>query len=180
MALLPTACVAFGLAPAAHPAVATRAAVRMGFFDQLKKSFTNQDYSESPGMYAQTNAKASHILVDTEDQANDIKAQLDAGSIDFAGAASQYSTCSSAARGGKLGKFVPGTMVKEFDDVVFGQYDTGEFNPKNESPLYKPLYEVGPVLGPVKSKFGFHLIKIETRNIADFDFRLKEEPTTEI
>ena len=64
--------------------------------------------------------------MDSEEQANDIKAKLEAGSLDFAGAATEFSKCPSAARGGKLGKFSPGKMVKEFDDIVFGLYDTGE------------------------------------------------------
>ena len=71
-----------------------------------------------------------------------------------------------ARQGGKLGKFVPGTMVKEFDDVVFGVKDTGaEFVPK---------HEINEVVGPIQTQFGYHLIKIETRNMADFDFRAQE------
>ena len=121
-------------------------------------------------------------------------------------AASKYSTCASAARGGKLGKFVPGAMAPEFDEVIFGLYDTGKLNPRNESPLYEPKYEVGEVHGPVKTKFGYHLIKIETRyvraphlqpkcaharpraevrnlraeQIAEYDFRLKEDRVIEL
>ena len=138
-----------------------------------------EDYSSSPATYEQTNARASHVLVDDEALANDIKGQIAAGTLDFSEAAMQYSTCDSKSRGGKLGKFVPGSMVKEFDDAVFGQYDTGEINPRNDAALYKPNYEVGEVIGPVKSKFGYHLIKIETRTIAEFDFRLKEEGVVE-
>lgn len=146
----------------------------------LTQAFENKDYTTSPATYEQSNARASHILVDTEEQANDIKAQLAAGTLDFAGAASQFSKCPSGARGGKLGKFVPGAMVPEFDDVVFGLYDTGGLNPRNEAAVFEPKYEVDVVHGPVKTKEGFHLIKIETRYIADFDFRLKNEPTTEL
>ena len=51
---------------------------------------------------------------------------------------------------------------------------------KNEAVLYEPKYAVGEVLGPVQTKFGWHLIKIETRYIADFDFRLKEEGVVEM
>ena len=152
----------------------------MGLFDALKGAFENKDYSESPATYEQTNARASHILVPDEAQANDIKEKIAAGTLDFASAASQFSTCNSASRGGKLGKFNPGQMVAEFDDVVFGLYDTGEINPKNDAALFQPKYEVGPVHGPVKTKFGYHLIKIETRYIADFDFRLKEEGVVEL
>ena len=118
--------------------------------------------------------------MDSEEQANDIKAKLEAGSLDFAGAATEFSKCPSAARGGKLGKFSPGKMVKEFDDIVFGLYDTGEINLGNEAAIFKPKYEMDVVHGPVKTKEGFHLIKIESRYIAEFDFRLKNEPTTEI
>ena len=70
-------------------------------------------------------------------------------------------------------------MVPEFDEVVFGLYDTGEINPRNEAALYKEKYELDEIHGPVKSKFGYHLIKIETRYIAEFDFRLKEEGVVE-
>lgn len=146
----------------------------------LSQAFENKDYSTSPATYEQTNARASHILVDTEEQANEIKAKLEAGTLDFAGAAAEFSKCSSGARGGKLGKFGPGKMVKEFDDVVFGLYDTGELNPRNEAAVFEPKYELDVVHGPVKTKEGFHLIKIETRYIAEFDFRLKNEPTTEL
>ena len=159
---------------------APRCNVQCGLFDAFNKAFDNKDYSTSPGQYEQTNARASHILVDTEEQANDIKAQLDSGSLDFAGAASQFSKCPSSARGGKLGKFGPGAMVPEFDDVVFGLYDTGNINLGNEAAVFEPKYEMDVVHGPVKTKEGFHLIKIESRYIADFDFRLKNEPTTEI
>ena len=81
---------------------------------------------------------------------------------------------------GKLGKFAPGTMAKEFDDVIFGLVDTGTINPKNEAALFEPKYGMDEVHGPVKTKFGYHLINIETRYIAEFDFRLKEEPTLEL
>ena len=53
----------------------------------LSQAFENKDYSTSPATYEQTNARASHILVDTEEQANEIKAKLEAGTLDFAGAA---------------------------------------------------------------------------------------------
>ena len=142
---------------------ASRCSVQCGLFDGLAKAFENKDYSNSPATYAQTNAKASHILVDSEEQANDIKAKLEDGSLDFAGAASEFSKCPSAARGGKLGKFAPGKMVKEFDDIVFGLYDTGKLNPRNEAAVFEPKYAVDVVHGPVKTKEGFHLIKIESR-----------------
>ena len=88
-------------------------------------------------------AEASHILVDTEAQALDLKAKIDAGA-DFGEMAKQHSKCPSKSRGGSLGKFGRGQMVKEFDTVVFNE-------------------EVGPVHGPVKTQFGYHLIKITSR-----------------
>ena len=91
-----------------------------------------------------TRASARHILVPTEQQANDIKAQIAAGA-DFAEMARQHSTCPSSARGGDLGEFKPGQMVKEFNDVCFND-------------------EVGVVHGPVKTQFGYHLIEVTKRD----------------
>jgi peptidyl-prolyl cis-trans isomerase C len=88
-------------------------------------------------------ATARHILVPTAQQAEDIKAQIAAGA-DFAEMARAHSTCPSGARGGDLGEFSPGQMVKEFNDVCF-----------NEA--------VGVVHGPVQTQFGFHLIEVTDR-----------------
>lgn len=84
-------------------------------------------------------ACARHILVKTKEEAEKIKKQL-AGDADFASLAKKHSTCSSAKQGGDLGEFGPGQMVKAFDNVVFK----------------KPVLTVH---GPVKTKFGFHLIE---------------------
>lgn len=159
----------------------TPASFHMGLFDGLKKAFDNVDYSESPATYEQTNARASHILVPTEEQAKEIRSKIEAGDIDFSEAAVQFSTCVSKDRGGKLGKFVPGASKfgEGFDDAIFGLYDTGELNPKNEAALFQPKNPEKELLGPIKSDAGYHLIKIETRYIAEFDFRLKEEGVVE-
>ena len=61
----------------------------------------------------------------------------------FSEFAAKYSECPSANRGGNLGTFKPGMMVKEFDNVVFSDD--------------KP---VGVVHGPVETQFGSHLILI--------------------
>ncbi|MEI4548900.1 peptidylprolyl isomerase PpiC [Pseudoalteromonas sp. SSM20] len=84
-------------------------------------------------------ACAYHILVNTEKLCLELKEKLKKGA-DFNKLAKQYSTCPSRKRGGDLGEFNKGDMVKAFDDVVFK----------------KPLFEVH---GPVKTKFGYHLIK---------------------
>lgn len=90
-----------------------------------------------------TTARARHILVSTEEQANDIKQQISDGA-DFAAMASQFSSCPSGRNGGDLGEFMPGQMVKEFNDVCFND-------------------EVGVVHGPVKTQFGYHLIEVTKR-----------------
>lgn len=84
-------------------------------------------------------ASALHILVKTEKEALDLLAKIKKGA-DFSTLAKKHSTCPSRKKGGDLGEFKKGQMVKQFDDVVFN----------------KPLYQVH---GPVKTKFGFHLIK---------------------
>lgn len=88
-------------------------------------------------------ASARHILVPSETDCNTLKNLIEAGD-DFAGIAKQHSQCPSGKQGGSLGEFSPGQMVKEFDDVVFSG-------------------EVGKVLGPVKTQFGYHLIEITNR-----------------
>jgi peptidyl-prolyl cis-trans isomerase C len=89
-------------------------------------------------------AKARHILVPTEEACNNLKAEIEAGT-DFAEAAKQHSKCPSGGQGGDLGEFSPGQMVKEFDEVVFSG-------------------EVGKVLGPVQTQFGYHLIEVTSRS----------------
>lgn len=89
-------------------------------------------------------ASARHILVDTEEQCNELKQQIESGS-DFAEMARQHSTCPSGRKGGELGQFGPGQMVKEFDEVVF----SGDLN---------------TVHGPVKTQFGYHLLEITERS----------------
>jgi peptidyl-prolyl cis-trans isomerase C len=88
-------------------------------------------------------ASARHILVPSEDNCNNLKAEIEAGA-DFADVAKKHSTCPSGKQGGALGEFSPGQMVKEFDEVVFSG-------------------AVGKVLGPVKTQFGYHLIEVTSR-----------------
>jgi len=84
-------------------------------------------------------ACAVHILVKTKNEAEKIKQQLAKGES-FAALARKYSQCPSGKKGGDLGEFPPGKMVKAFDNVVFK----------------KSILEVH---GPIKTQFGFHLIK---------------------
>ena len=89
-------------------------------------------------------ARARHILVPPIEACESLKTQI-AGGQDFAEIARQHSKCPSSEKGGDLGEFSPGQMVREFDDVVFNK-------------------DVGQVHGPVKTEFGFHLIEITERN----------------
>ena len=88
-------------------------------------------------------AQARHILVDSSEACQNLKNEIEAGA-DFAELARQHSSCPSGAKGGDLGEFMPGQMVREFDEVVFKE-------------------EVGKVHGPVKTQFGYHLIEITQR-----------------
>ena len=89
-------------------------------------------------------ACALHILVKTEKQALELKDKLANGG-DFAKLARKFSICPSGKKGGDLGEFRPGQMVKAFDNVVFKK-------------------TILKVHGPVKTKFGYHLIKTLYRN----------------
>jgi peptidyl-prolyl cis-trans isomerase C len=97
----------------------------------------------------QTEYNAAHILVDTQEAADKLKADLAAGA-DFAELAKTNSTdTGSGAAGGDLGWFGLGMMVKPFEDAVIAA-------------------KVGEVAGPVQSEFGWHLILVkETRTAAN-------------
>ena len=88
-------------------------------------------------------ATARHILVNTQDECEALKVKIDGGE-DFGEVAKQHSQCPSGQKGGDLGEFGPGQMVKEFDDVVFSA-------------------EVSKTHGPVQTQFGYHLIQITSR-----------------
>lgn len=89
-------------------------------------------------------ASARHILVPTLAACEDLKAKLAAGES-FAALAAAHSKCPSGKKGGELGEFGPGQMVKEFDTVVFSA-------------------PVGVVQGPVKTQFGYHLLEVTARS----------------
>ena len=88
-------------------------------------------------------ARARHILVDSEENCQTLKSEIAAGA-DFADIARKHSSCPSGRQGGDLGSFGPGMMVPEFDKVVFSA-------------------EVGTVQGPVQTQFGYHLIEVTSR-----------------
>ncbi len=82
--------------------------------------------------------RASHIIVASQDQAEALRAELDAGA-DFAELAAEHNTDGSRARGGDLGWFSRDMMIPAFADVAFDM-------------------EEGAIAGPVQTQFGWHLI----------------------
>lgn len=83
---------------------------------------------------------ASHILVETEEEAKELKKQLDEGA-DFAALAAEHGTDGTAQRGGDLGWFGKADMVPEFADAAFA-------------------LEPGQLSDPIESSFGWHLIQL--------------------
>ena len=94
----------------------------------------------------QTEYNAAHILVETEEQAADLKTQIDGGA-DFADLARQHSGDGAAANGGDLGWFGLGMMVKPFEDAVV-------------------TLQPGQVGGPIQTQFGWHLVLLKETRIA--------------
>ncbi|HAV43257.1 TPA: hypothetical protein DCX15_04505 [bacterium] len=88
--------------------------------------------------------RVRHILVKAREEAEEIKRQLDQGG-DFAQLAHKHSACPSGRKGGDLGYFGPGQMVKPFEDASFA------------------LDYPGEISGITQTNFGYHLIKLEHR-----------------
>ena len=131
----------------------------MGFElqDEAKAALTDEalhqtynDALKSTG--GQEEVHARHILVENEDDAKTILDQLKGGA-DFATLAKEKSKDPGAAEGGDLGYFTKDQMVPEFADVAFKMYP-------------------GQLSNPVKSQFGWHIIKVE-------DKRTKQPPEFE-
>ncbi len=107
------------------------------FFDENKDAFVSGE-----------SVNASHILVDSEDKANELLCDIKDGKVSFEDAARQYSSCPSKEQGGNLGEFTRGQMVPEFDEACF-------------------TMQVGEISGPVKTQFGYHLIKLNAKKEAE-------------
>ncbi len=84
--------------------------------------------------------QARHILVAEKELAEELKAKLDEGE-EFVKLAEEYSQCPSKKRGGDLGWFGKGAMVRPFEVAAFGAKE-------------------GEVVGPVKTEFGWHIIYV--------------------
>lgn len=105
--------------------------------------------------------KASHILVDSEEDAKKAAEEIAAGKA-FSDAAREYSTCPSKEKGGDLGYFGKGQMAPEFERAAFGA-------------------QAGETVGPVQTQFGYHLIRVEDKKqeegvrFSDIKEQLKEK-----
>jgi foldase protein PrsA len=106
------------------------------YFDENKDQFAQQEQ-----------VKASHILVEDEATAKEVKSKLDEGE-DFADLAKEYSTdASNAESGGELGYFGKGEMEAAFEDAAFS-------------------LKANEISGPVKTDYGYHIIKVEDKKEA--------------
>ncbi len=86
--------------------------------------------------------KASHILVKTDTEAGSLLFDIKRGTITFEDAARSKSICPSGKKGGDLGWFGRGQMIKEFEDAAFSM-------------------QKGELSKPVKTKFGWHIIRVD-------------------
>lgn len=111
--------------------------------DEMKEYF-----EENKDSYAQDEqVQASHILVEDEATAKEVRKKLDEGK-DFSELAAEYSTdASNSETGGELGYFARGEMVSEFEDAAFA-------------------LEVGTISDPVKTEHGYHIIKVTDKKQA--------------
>jgi peptidylprolyl isomerase/peptidyl-prolyl cis-trans isomerase D len=116
-------------------------------------------------------AHARHILLKTDQADSEMMGRLQAlrdsiesGAASFAEMARRYSDDQSAAEGGDLGWFAEGSMVDAFGDAVFGA-------------------EPGALVGPIRSEFGYHLVRVEARasqavQMADLAYNLTPSQAT--
>lgn len=112
--------------------VVTDAAVQEAYAEQYGSGEPTEEF------------RASHILLETEEKALEVKGMIDEGG-DFAALAREHSTGPSGPNGGDLGWFSSGMMVPEFEAAVLA-------------------LEPGAVSQPVQTQFGWHLVKLqETR-----------------
>lgn len=105
----------------------------------------NKDTLFSPTTYT-----ASHILIEDESEAKKILGEIENG-LDFAEAAKKYSIDPSKDNGGSLGTFPKGVMVAEFQEGL-------------------DKLSIGEVSEPVKSQFGYHLIKLDDKKVNEQNF----------
>ena len=118
-------------------AALTRAATAAISEENVEEAYT-AFVTEFDGREPTPEFNASHIIVETEEEAAALRAELDDGA-DFAELASEHSLDGAAAGGGSLGWFGLGAMIPEFEQAV-------------------QTLEVGEYLGPLETQFGWHLV----------------------
>lgn len=127
-----------------------RRALRDAYFEQAVKSQVGEGAAKTyyddqvKHLKPEDEVQARHILVETEDKAKEIAEKLKGGA-DFAQLAKENSKDpGSKDEGGMLGFFGKGQMVPQFEEAAF-------------------KLKAGEISGPVKSNFGWHIIKLEAR-----------------
>ena len=148
----------FGAAMAVRQYLASYMVQRAGEAEVSEEDIKKM-YEERAVQYQKAQAHASHILVKEQDKANELLEKINAGE-DFAALAKEHSTDpGSGKQGGDLGWFEAGRMVKEFSDATFAA-------------------NAGDVVGPVETRFGFHIIKVHEKRdmtpLEDVRDQLKE------
>ncbi|MPZ08797.1 MAG: peptidylprolyl isomerase [Kiloniellaceae bacterium] len=113
--------------------------------DEALESAYQKHLEENP---PQRQLKARHILVETEEQAQEVIAELDGGA-DFAELAKERSTGPSGPKGGELPPFKAGEMVPAFSEAAFAM-EVGTHSKE-----------------PVQTQFGYHVIKVEDSTLAE-------------
>lgn len=111
--------------------------------DEEVKKFYDDNSDQFKDVYK---FKAFHILVDEEEKAKELKERIDNGE-DFEELAKSDSKCPSSQKGGDLGEFQSGQMVPEFENALIEM-------------------EIGDISEPVKTQFGYHLIRLDNKEIA--------------
>ena len=137
------------IAERAYDRVIAEAWLNDALNSRINEDMINQSYNDLVAdTESRTETRARHILLDSKDAAVDAIKRLDNGE-DFADLAKELSTGPSGPNGGELGYFRRGAMVPSFELASF-QMDVGSYS-KN----------------PVQTQFGWHVIKVEDRRVAD-------------
>lgn len=132
-------------------AALTRAATAAVTEENISEAYT-AFVTEFDGREPAPEFNASHIIVETEEEALELKALLDDGA-DFAELATEHSMDGAADGGGSLGWFGLGAMIPEFEEAV-------------------QALEVGDYMGPLETRFGWHIVLLN-------DTRMSSAPPLE-
>ncbi|RXI41137.1 peptidylprolyl isomerase [Clostridium tetani] len=111
---------------------------------EVKEEDIKEFYNNNKNMFIEEErVSTKHILVETKEEAEKIIDEIKNG-LSFEEAAKEYSNCPSKGSGGDLGTFGRGRMVKEFEEAAFEMKE-------------------GTISNPVKTQFGYHIIKLEKK-----------------